>query len=223
MSFQLEDQFGELAGGKEEEIQEGLNLLDEKLATENWAEKAKAAIRGAIDASTGESLERDLIENLHTHLERKIVPTINFVLANNAPNVYQKQGFEVSDKCANFFEEITSQYGMKVKRSIQKYYTPNDWRYIDTVLQLENKEGSHLKSTILKENGETVVLTTSVPDAFIFVNHFLDNLHMTFDPNEYGEEKMNEIYDRMTTIQKTVNQLKAEWRNLMDKDSPEED
>ena len=144
-------------------------------------------------------------------------------MANNAPSVYQKQGFEVSDRCVNFFEDITSQYGMKVKRAIKKYYAPNDWRYIDTVLQLNSKEGTHLKSTILKENGETVVLTTSVPDALIFVNHFLENLHTAFDPNEFGESKINEIYDRMTMIQKEIKQLKANWEYFMDKEEPEED
>lgn len=190
-----------------EKIQENLDFLDEKLGNEAWKEKALSVLEGAINATAKQSLERNLVDNINSHLHPKVGSIFLSVLANNNPELYQAQGLEVSKRCADFLERISIQHGIKVKQHLKEYYSPNDWRYIDTEVVTVEREGVHLYSTLLKWNGETVIITTSLPDAVTLANHFVKNINMKFD--KFDEKVASEMLDKLRDLENNIENLKT--------------
>jgi len=190
-----------------EKIQENLEFLDEKLGNEAWREKALSVLESAINATTKESLERNLVDNINSHLHPRVGSILLSVLANNNPKLYQAQRFEVSERCADFLAEISMHHGMKVKQHLKEYYTPNDWRYIDTEVITVEREGAHLYSTLLKWNGETVIITTSLADAITLANHFVENINVKFD--KFDEKVANEMLNKLEDLENNIEDLKT--------------
>lgn len=209
MNSKTEKQLQEILQGEEENIQDSLDYLDEKLSQEGWEEKAVVIIESSLDTDAEESIERNLFENFNTHLDDKTASTILSVLANNAPELYEAQNFDVTDRCTKFFQNITARYGLKVKQAIKKYYTPNDWRFVDTDFLSVSREGPHLQSTLLKWNGETVILTSSLPDAITFSAHFIKNLHLKIDPESLNPTAADEMFGRLQDLEGHIKKLRS--------------
>ena len=191
-----------------EEVEAQLDELEEKLEDEVWEEELLEVMDGAVKNGPLEVLERDLVEALNGYFQDdKIAQLILNVLANNNPYVFSPLGIEPQPSTLNFFKKISRRYGTKVKKSIKSYYTPNDWRYVNSKARKGGKyQGKRLESKILKWNGSTCKVTSNLPDTVKLATHLIDNLTSKF--NSFEEAESEEILAKLDDLEDSIKKLK---------------
>lgn len=215
-----DDELEKALSGVEEDIEEveaQLDELEEKLEDEVWEKEILEAIDGAIRDSAPETLERDLIEALNGYFQDdKIGQLVLNVLANNNPYVFKPLGIELQPSTLTFFEKISRRYGTKVKNSIKSYYTPNDWRYVNSEARKGGQyQGKRLDSKILRWNGSTCKVTSNLPDVVKFAIHFINNLTSKFE--HYDRHESKHILAKLDDLEDSIKRLRHKIR--MDNES----
>jgi len=196
-----------------EGIETQLDELEEKLEDEVWKKELLETIDGAVRDSASETLERDLVEALNGYFgDDKIQHIILNVLANNNPYVFKPLGIDLPPLTLNFFEKISRKYGTKVKSAIKSYYTPNDWRYVNSEAGKGGKyQGKRLESKILKWDGSTCKVTSNLPDAVKFVTHLINNLANKFESFEEAESE--QILAKLDNLESSIERLRDQIRS----------
>lgn len=188
-----------------EQIQNNLDVLEDKLKDEEWGKRVDEIVEGAVDKSSPESVERNLVENLNVYLEDDgIVDILLNALANNNPNIYKGLGLEVPPRSKELLERLCRKHGLTVKRSVKEYFSPDDWRYLNSeIRQGEKYQGTRLHTNILKWSGEKSVITSGLPDVITFVDHFIRNLDSKFESFNEPEAQMmlNKLQDMKNHIE----------------------
>ncbi len=195
---------GEVKG----KLQDGLNALEEKLE-QDGEEFIFQTVQGAIEDQPSESIERNLVENLSTYLDHEgIVNVILNILTNNNPYFYEEMDLDVPPNSKSVLEKLARKFGLRIKRSIKRYYGPNDWRYLNSeARQGEKFQGTRLHTNILKWNDERVVLTSSIPDVIRFANHFIKNLNSKFD--QFSDDDAELMLKRLQQMKENIEVLES--------------
>jgi hypothetical protein len=196
-----------------EGVEAQLDELEEKLEDDVWEKELLEVIDGAVRHSASEALERDLVEALNGYFQDgKMGQLILNVLANNNPYVFKPLGIELQPSTVNFFEKISRRYGTKVKNSIKSYYTPNDWRYVNSEARKGGKyQGKRLESKILKWDGSTCKVTSNLPDTVKLATHLIDNLLSKFD--SFEEAKSEQILAKLDNLESSIERLRDQIRS----------
>lgn len=187
-SEKLPDQFTESM----EQIQNSMEALEAKLKDEKSEEEIVEIVKGALDKNSPESVERNLVENLNVYLDdERIINILLNALANNNPNIYKELGLEVPPRSKELLEKLCRKYGLRVKRSVKEYFSPDDWRYLNSeARQGEKYQGTRLHTNVLKWNGEKSVITSGLPDVIKFADHFIRNLDSKFEGFNNSEAQL---------------------------------
>lgn len=198
---------------RRKEVEAHLEGLEEKLEEEDTKKELLEVIDSAVKDGTSQSLERDLVESFNRYFQDDNTGQLLVnVLANNDPYVFRSMGIELEASTLNFFETISRRYGTKVKNSIKTYYTPDDWRYVSSEARQGGKyQGKRLESKILKWDGSTCKLTSSLPDMVKLVTHFIINLANKFESLEGAESK--KILQNLDNLEDSIERLKANIRS----------
>lgn len=209
----LPEQFAE----NMEQIQDNLGVLEDKLKDEEWGEKVVEIVEGAVDKTSPESVERNLLENLNVHLEDDgVIDILLNALANNNPNIYKGLGLEVPPRSKELLEKLCRKHGLTVKRSVKEYFGPNDWRYLNSEARQGDKyQGTRLHTNILKWSGEKSVITSGLPDVIKFADHFIRNLDSKFEKFNSQEaqimlQKLQDMKDHIETLEKKLSDCVSE-------------
>lgn len=188
-----------------EPVQDSLEVLEDKLEDEEWEGKVVEIVEGAVEKTSPESVERNLVENLNLYLDDEgVIDILLNALANNNPNIYKGLGLEVPPRSKELLEKLCRKYGLKVKQSVKEYFSPDDWRYLNSeARQGEKYQGTRLHTNILKWGGGKSVITSGLPDVITFVDHFIRNLDSKFESFNEPEAQMmlNKLQDMKNHIE----------------------
>lgn len=181
--------------------------FEEKLENEKWRINILQAIKSAVEEVPLRGVEQNLRENLGFYLDKDTnITLILNLLANNNPNINELFNIEVPPKTSKFLKEAVTRYGTRVRNALRLLHVPHQWRFVGSEkLSGGSYSSPQLKTTILRWDGNTFVITSIPSDVITLANHLVNNLGNKFD--KFGEREAGRIVDKLGKLQDNIKVL----------------